>query len=162
MELLLLCQGNPIVFGIANEIFRKASLTSLLDEFTPQATCGMARTTNSDRLPDYEERLADIFARACKAHKRLPYTRRGVVLTFDEHFKSFPRRSRVNGRGMHETSGQIQIIGSVDYLTVEAAAPDQVSTGNFAAMALDRMRKRLKRRRFKRCMFASQLHCTNR
>ncbi|WP_315855402.1 CHAD domain-containing protein [Rhizobium leguminosarum] len=32
-----------------------------------------------------------------------------------------------------------------DYLTVEAAAPDQVSIRDFAAMALDRMRKRLKR-----------------
>ncbi|TCU19547.1 CHAD domain-containing protein [Rhizobium laguerreae] len=32
-----------------------------------------------------------------------------------------------------------------DYLMVEAAAPEQISTGDFAAMALDKLRKRLKR-----------------
>ncbi|WP_312884644.1 CHAD domain-containing protein [Rhizobium laguerreae] len=32
-----------------------------------------------------------------------------------------------------------------DYLLVEAAAPEQISTGDFASMALDKLRKRLKR-----------------
>ena len=82
MELLLLRQNNAIGLRMSNDIFRKAALTGLFDEFVHHAACCMTRTADSDCLSDNQKRFgqdAETCALAGKAFKCLPHTRRGVA-----------------------------------------------------------------------------------